>query len=727
MEGMDEIQEEDPRVATEGFSSPAADRPTPSSGTSKLKLSRTELGLDLKGSSGVTGFKLFLFENDASTPICKGYVGTKREKFCRLHPSECRVGSHGVKAPVREGTIYIARSEGVGLLQPSLDLQMAEKSAVFALHGGNSHPVVTWRAIFDCIETTAGAVSLSSPYLTEQDSKELVKESLRLSNPTPKRVRLVKETSWKDAQEMDLEACALASKEAFERTEAELTSLHTQLTIVASLTGRPKKDDNAGSAWSAIERSDDRLDRVDADLSGVKKVTDSQSGHLGLLAAHVTGLSSMAGPTGKVARLEAQVRELTDKNSTLTEDVTRLVSALEEIVAFQVGGQSLKYGPSRTESSRIEAVETSLSKQISDLKGLVSGSGVVRFGKWHLDGVDSCRAILTRSGLSRAAYEYVVDLPHLLAMVQPPTRSHADIHDETVLESKSKLSIEKMLAIASIETLIPEILAGTSSNRTDLLHDFGSMKSAIMWDALDGTHGTKNYISTAVDHLRDGFLHRLSSEFEWEHQEFFHFCELAFQRSVVELEEFCIEVSDFNRALLARAHGEPPYTKDQEREVWPLVLIFPMVYWEEVAKVRSSAKRIKTMDPTTATASMMWAAVQAHAKHAEFKSARFREHPRINPKVLSYLFERCANKREVVSLKAAQTSAATTMGSLKASIDQLKVQMDRLASKVGGNGGGGGGAGGGHDGGGGYNRNKKRFGQRAGDAEHGGSPAPREG
>ena len=358
-------------------------------------------------------------------------------------------------------------------------------------------------------------------------------------------------------------------------------------------------------------------------MSGVKKVLDTQSSHLGLVTTHVYGLGSLAGTAGKITQLESRVRELSEQNASLSGDVSRLMSAVEEIVAIQVAGQPPKEVCSPAPPGRLEAMEASLAKQMSDLKGLVSGSGVVRFGKWHLDGVESCRAILTRSGLTKSAFEYVVDLPHLMAMVQPPTRSHADIHDETVLESKSKLSIEKMLAIASVETLIPEILAGPSTNRTDLLHDFGSMKSAIMWDALDGTHGTKNYIQTAVDHLKDGFLHRLSSEFEWEHHEFFTCCELAFQRSMVALEEFCIEVSDFNRALLARAHGEPPYTKDQEKEVWPLVLIFPMVYWEEVSKVRSSAKRMKSMDPTTATASMMWAAVQAHAKHAEFKSAQF--------------------------------------------------------------------------------------------------------
>jgi hypothetical protein len=245
-----------------------------------------------------------------------------------------------------------------------------------------------------------------------------------------------------------------------------------------------------------------------------------------------------------------------------------------------------------------------------------------------------------------------------------------------------------MLAVASTETLIPEILAGSSGTRLDVLHDFGAMKTSLMWDAQDGVHGTKNFILRSVEHLREGFGQRLRSEFEWDHPDFYQFCELAFSKSLVAFEEFGAEVSDFNRTLLARAHGEPPHSKEQEKEVWPLVLIFPQVYWEEVSKVRACAKRLKTMDPATATASMMWAVVQAHAKHGEFKAARFREHPRINPKVLSYLFERCINKRDFLALKTVHSGVISTVSSVKTSVDQLRVQVDRLATRVaGGNGG----------------------------------------
>ena len=47
--------------------------------------------------------------------------------------------------------------------------------------------------------------------------------------------------------------------------ELELTRIYTSLTLVASLTGRPKWALNAGSAWGAIEAMDDRFEMVRSD------------------------------------------------------------------------------------------------------------------------------------------------------------------------------------------------------------------------------------------------------------------------------------------------------------------------------------------------------------------------------------------------------------------------------------------------------------------------------
>ena len=86
------------------------------------------------------------------------------------------------------------------------------------------------------------------------------------------------------------------------------------------------------------------------------------------------------------------------------------------------------------------------------------------------------------------------------------------------------------------------------------------------------------------------------------------------------------------------SYGSTP-TLAQQKEVWHLALTFPMVYWEELAKAWHVASGLHSYDdPVLANAVMMWATIQAHHKHAEFKCYCFHEHPRIYPKVFTHLF-----------------------------------------------------------------------------------------
>jgi hypothetical protein len=80
-----------------------------------------------------------------------------------------------------------------------------------------------------------------------------------------------------------------------------------------------------------------------------------------------------------------------------------MLGAIEEIVTNHLGGNHRT--TSGLTTAQVEALERTFAKQLMDIRGLVSGSGVVRFRKWHLDGVESCKGILTRSGVAREAYE----------------------------------------------------------------------------------------------------------------------------------------------------------------------------------------------------------------------------------------------------------------------------------------------------------------------------------
>ena len=389
------------KTPQEDFFSPMGRESNEPFGSPKLEMKPRELGLrSARPGEGV--YKLVVFLNNEETSMCQGFVGSKKEKFCTLHPDSCAVGSHSTKGPVRPNTVYVAKSETTAMLEPSLLAFLAEKSAVFQLHGGNVHPMVTWKALFDCIVAILLVDTSDSPFITEDDSKGLIEESIRLSNPTPKRVRLTREKDWRDQQGMDLESCIKSSKEAFEKAEAELSKLHTSLTLVASLTGRPKRDVNDGSAWAAIERMDDRIDALDSDLGttqmevggardGLRRCETSVS-KIGRKTERVTQYVrsfEQFGAVDKIRTLEGKVTTLSSQNAQLASDMHRLVGAVSSLMDRGLSGER-PVGIDTLPNARLEALERSMAAQITEMKALVSGSGILRFGKWNLDGVASC-------------------------------------------------------------------------------------------------------------------------------------------------------------------------------------------------------------------------------------------------------------------------------------------------------------------------------------------------
>jgi archaellum component FlaC len=201
---------------------------------------------------------------------------------------------------------------------------------------------------------------------------------------------------------MDLESCIKSSKEAFEKAEAELSKLHTSLTLVASLTGRPKRDVNDGSAWAAIERMDDRIDALDSDLGttqmevggardGLRRCETSVS-KIGRKTERVTQYVrsfEQFGAVDKIRTLEGKVTTLSSQNAQLASDMHRLVGAVSSLMDRGLSGER-PVGIDTLPNARLEALERSMAAQITEMKALVSGSGILRFGKWNLDGVASC-------------------------------------------------------------------------------------------------------------------------------------------------------------------------------------------------------------------------------------------------------------------------------------------------------------------------------------------------
>ena len=662
---------------------------------------------------GRVGFRLFLYEDESSTPICGGLVGTSREKFCTTPTEECTIGSHAHrKGVLTRATLYVEVKKGsVALFTPSISAALAKKSGIFQLHCEGCYPIETWKALFDCVEVNAVATDPGRGLVTEDDSKRLLENSISLANPTPKRIRLVSSRSASKQAEGDLtlQDFARETTTALKAAEQELTKIHTSLTVVASLTGRPKRALNAGSAWGAIEAMDDRHESVDSTVSAlveqqratvehIKGSVDSlrvdvskavaQAATANTNAAHVRGLVSMlesTGALGTIVILERRLQQMEAHNSQLRGDVGTLTSAMETLVDSVTASTTLDAHSSPANSElldRVGSLETMWADQFRDLRAQVGGAGTIQFGQWRFDGVDSCKSLLLREGLTFFVYEFPLDVAHLLAKIVSPTRSRSEVQEDTVLESKTGVNSNRMAAIASTQIQVPEVLAGSASSRSDLTHWFGALKDANMWDAGDGIRGTKNEILRGIATIGEVHRSQLVARFQDSYPEFFRFCDLCLSESIQEFKDFAEELSSFNQNLLSMSYGSTP-TVAQQKEVWPLALTFPMVYWEEIAKARHVASGLHSYeDPILANAVMMWATVQAHHKHAEFKRYRFREHPRIYPKVFTHLFRRCAHRSSLDAIQDTADAAKTLATAARTSNLELKSRLDGVVSTI---------------------------------------------
>lgn len=671
------------------------------------------LAKTLGESYGRVGFGLFLYEDESSTPVCGGLVGSSREKFCTVPAGECSVVSHAHrKGALAPATLYVEIKKGsVALFTPALSAALAKKSGIFQLHCEGCYPIETWKALFDCVEVNAVATDPARGLVTEDDSKRLLENSIGMSNPTPKRIRLVTSRSASKQAEGDitLQDFARETTTALKAAEQELTRIHTSLTVVASLTGRPKRAVNAGSAWGAIEAIDDRHNVVDSTLAAMdahqRASADNVKGAVERLqvdvssavaqaasantnAAHVRGLVSMlesTGALGAIGMLERRLKQTETQNAQLKGDLSALISAMETIVDSVTASSNTEGLEPRGTTAlmdKIGSLETLWAEQFKDLRSQVGGTGTIQFGQWRFDGVDSCKALLLREGLTFFVYEFPLDIAHLLAKIVSPTRSRSEVQDDTVLESKTGVNSNRMAAIASTQIQVPEALAGSASSRSDLTHWFGALKDANMWDAGDGIRGTKNEILRGIATIGEVHRSQLVARFQDEHPEFFRFCDLCLSESVQEFKDFAEELSSFNQNLLSMSYGPNP-TVAQQKEVWPLALTFPMVYWEEIAKARHVASGLHSYDdPTLANAVMMWATIQAHHKHAEFKRYRFREHPRIYPKVFSHLFRRCAHRSSLDAIQDTADAAKALATATRSSNLEMKARLDGLVSTV---------------------------------------------
>jgi hypothetical protein len=323
----------------------------------------------------------------------------------------------------------------------------------------------------------------------------------------------------------------------------------------------------------------------------------------------------------------------------------------------------------------------------------VEGNGPVKIGSYTFDGVKSCADVLSKMNVNVDIIEYLMDPFHILAAILYQARTREDVNTSAILSMKANQSPGRLTAMASYETIQPEIFSGCRTSRTDVTStaNFCAIKSYDLWDSGDGETGVKNFIDQMLLDFVPQFAAQVEQVFGDTHPEFCELAVLICQRSATALQELTREMSDLFITLRTKTFGQSSsYTKAQDAESWNFVLILLQVYCQEMAKPRSMGRNLNSYhEAKTANALAMCATVGALGVHARFKSFQFREHPRIFPKLQSYTLQKCLRKSDIEALEAdvkkaqsVATRVETDCKTLKRTYDTHIQAYNQFKSKV---------------------------------------------
>jgi len=105
------------------------------------------------------------------------------------------------------------------------------EDTIYALHAQGAYPTDMWQSLFDMIRSNAVTSDPSDNFVTEDSTGKVLDESLRHTNPTPKRVRLVQNPATFSQKELDFSALASEALRGLQAAEDELTKMRRTLTI----------------------------------------------------------------------------------------------------------------------------------------------------------------------------------------------------------------------------------------------------------------------------------------------------------------------------------------------------------------------------------------------------------------------------------------------------------------------------------------------------------------
>jgi hypothetical protein len=628
------------------------------------------------------------------------------------------------KADLKNGHWYTQKPGELSVsVSPTLDDEIASKSAIWSMYQTGLYRSSAWDSVMSYVKSNAAASS-SDSVLTEAASAGVVLGTFSEANPIPKtpsfRASLREATATRSPT---AEVLASVLDTGLKRAEESVSDVYAELVKVSARIGRPSDPSlSHGSAYSDLEALQFYVSEVDSKCKessetiqvheGKFRLVDENFRKCSLTLNQVVSTATQAfataadaknnltalnttGSLGAISNHHHTISQLEKQVAEQQREITTVTGLVEKVLAL-LASQGTNAANTSTNSleaqvkslgAELAALRSGVNEQLKLVRQSIDGQGPIKIGSHIFDGPKSCAEVLAKMNITVDVIEYLMDPFHILASLLHQTRSREDVNTSAILSMKAQQSPGRLTAMASYETMHPEIFCGARASRTDVAStsNFCSIKTPELWDAGDGETGVKNFIEHMLIDFVPQFATQVEQVFGDSHPEFCELATLLCQRSATALQELCRELSDLFTTLRTKTYGQASsYTAAQKAEAWNFVLILLQVYCHEMYKARANGRNLNAYsDPCTANALALSATVGSLGVHARFKSFQFREHPRIFPKLQNYTLQKCVRKADIEGIESEAKKALTVATRVEASHKSLALLVDQNATSFG--------------------------------------------
>ena len=497
-------------------------------------------------------------------------------------------------------------------------------------------------------------------------------------------------------EEQDLQGTIATLKKDF---DSSIAGIHLDMRTQQATTGTPGPEDPPlATTLKSVSRHVEEARKAIMDLGNDHAASNAKVEDLVVkVTKHDTEIKGARASSSKVVGCEKNIKSALSFCGLLMNRVEDIeAKAKASPAAVSNGGSAVG-----VLDARVAKLEKKI-KAPSSVQEVIS----IDNGRWTFNGIHGVEEWVTNGGVDDTK-----DLKFEVgSLVADPVKvwdqansdgvvTREEFQAEEVHQAKTARTPLSTLLASSGQSVFPATLMGSRGNSG--LGVWGTMSRISSYDMFnkgDGTSGVYDVTLKALTQLRTVETIRINDDLR-DFPELRRLALFMFEYSV----NFLIDLlrwvdTNYNNMLVNMS-----VTNKEEKAIcWKLQLVMFRTVWEVLWEQRLTAKHAHSLPAFRGLVTSFHASLKTHVVMGEFKKQMFSEHPRIFPKLMTFVFESHTPRVEHLALKQSLAVATDKINSLQRDKDNILRRLAALESSNGNGGGGGGGGGGGR-----WNKKKK--------------------